>query len=340
MSPAGGISDYHPPFASGMTGSFTISLDFELYWGVRDKRSLEGYRRNLEGVWEAVPAMLKAFETHGIHATWATVGILFLKDREELLLNLPKVQPGYQDDNLSAYRYFHETETLSAQHHFAPELIARIEQTPGQELASHTFCHYYCLESGQTVEAFVADAKAFQAATQRRARSIVFPRNQTNQEYLKAIGELGIECYRGNETAWCYRATSGEEGSQFHRLARLLDTYVNLSGHNTYALNPSEPLPYNFPSSRFLRPYCSKLKALEPLRLRRILNSMTHAARRGEVFHLWWHPHNFGANLAENMKILTRILEHYKHLKQQHGFESRSMSELLNICLAETDHHG
>lgn len=45
-----------------------------------------------------------------------------------------------------------------------------------------------------------------------------------------------------------------------------------------------------------LRPYSPRLSFLEGLRLRRIRHEMVHAAKKGELYHLWWHPYNFGAN--------------------------------------------
>src|SRR5262245_13071649 len=58
-------------------GALVISLDFELHWGVRDKRPVDGsYRENLLGAREAIPRMLDLFEEFGIAATWATVGFL------------------------------------------------------------------------------------------------------------------------------------------------------------------------------------------------------------------------------------------------------------------------
>ena len=60
--------------------------------------------------------------------------------------------------NLSPYRYGRsiqskETEELC----FAPDLIRRIKETPGQEIGTHTYSHYYCLEPGQGIESFNAD---------------------------------------------------------------------------------------------------------------------------------------------------------------------------------------
>ena len=51
---------------------------------------------------------------------------------------------------------------------------------------------------------------------------------------------------------------------------------------------------------------------LEPLRMRRILSDLTHAAKKGLVYHLWWHPHNFGDHMDENLVFLKKILDHHR----------------------------
>jgi hypothetical protein len=51
------------------SGALIISLDFELYWGGRDSKTLDRYRENILGVRAAVPAMLALFHKYGIHAT-------------------------------------------------------------------------------------------------------------------------------------------------------------------------------------------------------------------------------------------------------------------------------
>ena len=148
-------------------GALVISLDFEINWGVRDQQTLAQYGPHLLGVRQAVPAMLELFAEYGLHATWATVGLLFFRTKAELLAHLPAVQPQYADPNLSPYLALDAVGEDEAHdpYHFGYSLIQQIKATPGQEMASHTFCHYYCLERGQTLEAFRAD---LQAAEQRR----------------------------------------------------------------------------------------------------------------------------------------------------------------------------
>ena len=64
---------------------------------------------------------------------------------------------------------------------------------------------------------------------------------------------------------------------------------------------------------------------------------MEEAARAGEVYHLWWHPHNFGNFPLENMEGLNRILNHYQYLKNKYGMESCTMSELTEKLVGKEE---
>lgn len=313
-------------------GAFIISLDLELYWGVRDKRSIEQYRENLDGVHNAVEQILALFTRYGIHATWATLGFLYFENKQELDQHLPEILPEYDNEALSPYRYMHQAGDIDNQYHFAPDLIQKIKETEGQEIGTHSFSHFYCLEKGQGAEAFKADIQAaIEVAEARKTeiRSMVFPRNQWNLVYLPILDELGIKCFRGTEKGWLYKALDQQNESQLRRALRLLDAYVNLSGHHTFALQECmHQKPYNVPASRFLRPYSQKLASLDGLRLRRIKKAMSHAAETDRMFHLWWHPHNFGAKTNENLCFLEKLLSHFDTLRKQHHFQSLSMGEI------------
>jgi hypothetical protein len=324
------ISPGHKSFMKHQNGIFTISLDFELYWGVRDKKNIDDYGENILGVRSAIPAILKLFDEYKIHATWACVGFLFLNDLDELLRELPDQKPNYINKKLSPYDYI--TSELSARakidlYHYALSLIKLILSHQNQEIGSHTFSHYYCLERGQSIDTFKADLVAACKIAKKKyninIKSLVFPRNQTQIEYLSVLKEKGILSYRGNELAWLYSARNEEDESLPRRALRLIDAYLNLSGSNCYSLDEivSEP-PFNIRSSRFLRPYSKQLRILEPLRLQRIMSGLSYAARKGLVYHLWWHPHNFGANLNQNIAFLAKILDHYNYLKETYGMGS------------------
>ena len=57
---------------------------------------------------------------------------------------------------------------------------------------------------------------------------------------------------------------------------------------------------------------------------------MSAAAKRGKIYHLWWHPHNFGIQISENFSFLEKILLHFQKLKAAYNFESMSMAQLVN----------
>ncbi len=319
---------------NGEEGVFILSLDFELFWGLRDILTKEACRETLFGARRAIPEILALFSGQGIHATWATVGFLFYSGRDELLENLPGLLPAYKDSSLSPYPAIAGTGNSEEEDplHYAPSLVKQISATPGQEVATHTFSHYYCLEKGQTAETFRADIEAACKTAALRGiklRSLVFPRNQFNEEYLSVCREQGIIAYRGNQQNWMYRASTTSGEPKLKRLARLTDAYINLSGFNGHpATVLGEKLPFNIPASRLLRSVSSRLKVLEPLRLQRIKKEMSHAAENGLVYHLWWHPHNFGNDISGNIAFLRQILRHYRQLRERYGMRSMSMAEI------------
>lgn len=316
---------------------FTISLDFELYWGVRDIISIANYSDSLLKVRNAVPAMLELFEKYEIHATWATVGLMFFESKREMLAGLPAQKPNYANKPLSPYFDFDEVGDNEEKdpYHFAPSLIRKILETPHQELATHTFSHYYCLEQGQSIDEFRDDLKAaVQVAEkyQSRVESIIFPRNQYSAKYLRICREMGIMAFRGNESAWFYESSNRHVSRQtIRRMLRLADAYINISGSNTYSLpRLQEDSPINLSSSRYLRSYSNGLFFLEPLRLNRITSSMAKAASDGSIFHLWWHPEGFCENLKENLIFLEKILIKYKKLASEYGMSSMTMGEIAH----------
>ncbi len=320
-------------------GFLVISLDFELYWGVRDNRNVEDYQENLLGGRLAIPKILTLFNSYNIHATWAAVGLLCFNKKIELIAALPQKKPKYINDNLSPYKYIESIGNNEQEDpfHYGYSLLKQIASYQNQEIATHTFSHYYCLEKGQNLEEFSADLEAVKQTFNKNGwslESLVFPRNQFNKDYLDICKSFGIKSYRGNETAWFYRATSKENESWLRRGVRLVDTYINISGANCYSVtNIAKTFPFNIPSSRFLRPCSSHLQILENWRSQRILSAMTYAAKHSLVYHLWWHPHNFGRDLETNLTFLQKILEHYLQLQKVYNMESLNMSELANKLL-------
>ncbi|MFD2823600.1 polysaccharide deacetylase family protein [Lacinutrix iliipiscaria] len=316
-------------------GNFVISLDFELFWGVFDVRSLESFKQNLKKVYHIVPRLIKLSDAYNIKLTFATVGFLFAKNKNELMEFAPKIKPEYKNPNFNPYRLIDSigNDEIEDPYHYANSLINLIKQNGNHEIGSHTFCHYYCNETGQTEEQFEADLLASIKISERlgiKIKSFVFPRNQINEKYLSICAKHGVKSFRGTEKHWMYNTKDTQQlESSKHRIYRLLDTYLNISGHNTHDLEVRNGM-VNIASSRFLRPYSTKLKFLEHLKISRIKNGMTHAAENNQVYHLWWHPHNFADNTEKNFQELESIFKHYKKLNETHNFKSNTMSGIVD----------
>lgn len=314
-------------------GTFVISLDFELLWGIWDVTTIKKYGTNIIGVKKVIPRLLRLFEEYNIKATFATVGFIFASNKNELTVSMPDILPTYSNDDYNVYKkevpLIGEDENNDP-YHFGYSLLEMIKNSPS-EIGSHTHSHYYCLENGQTAEQFNADIIAAKKIAEKNnvpLKSFVFPRNQVNEAYLLILKQNGIRTYRGNPTSWIYKPRQFSAEIPLVRLCRLLDTYLPISGYNSHIIsNTQQELPVNIPASRFLKPYTPGLKWFEKLRMKRIKTEMTVAAKKNQLYHLWWHPHNFGINLEENIYFLTELLKHYQLLNEQYGFSNKTMLE-------------
>ncbi len=313
-----------------MGGTLIVSLDFELFWGMLDQCALEAYQDNVLGGRKAIPQLLDLFQKYGIHATWATVGFLFAENYEELKPFFPdgQLRPGYAQSDLNPYPWFEKIgqNEEEAPCFYAPSLIRLVSRTPGQEIGSHTFCHYYCREKGQTPAQFAADMKAAKSIAKTHGydvRSVILPRNQCEPEYTEVLRSCGFTAYRDEENDWIH------EKIKFRpllRALRLADVYFPLTGQGGY-IPKNENGICNLVGSRMYKPIFPALSFLEGMKLRRIKAQMKHAAQKGLTFHLWWHPHNIGVRTGEHLKQLEEIFSYYAFLRDKYGMESLNMAE-------------
>ena len=312
-----------------MGGTLIVSLDFELFWGMLEVFTLEEYQDNVLGGKKAIPQLLELFQKYGIHATWATVGYLFAENKEELASFFPDqtLRPSYADPRLDPYAYLDTIGSNEAEApcFYCPDLIRLVAKTPGQEIGSHTFCHYYCWAEGQTVAQFAADMKAAKAIAGAKGydvTSVVLPRNQCAPEYTKVLHELGYTAFRDLENDWVHRKVPIRI---LERACILLDAYLPMT-KGSYTPKKENGI-WNLTGSKMYRPIMPRLRALEGLKMRRLKRQMLRAAKRGETYHLWWHPHNLGVETETHMAQLEELFRYYAYLKENYGMQSLNMRE-------------
>lgn len=282
-----------------------------------------------------VNGMLQLFEKYEIHSTWAVVGLLGHSSLEDLIAKNESGQISYSNKNFSAFPI-----TLEKYKEIPFEILTGLKEvkqilkTPNQELASHTFAHYYTLEEGQTEEEFSSDLaamKAFGNQLGHTFKSIVFPRNQVNPSYLKILKDNEYLAYRGNQENKDWANSTYLNETKGQKVRRVLDAYFKISKTKTQKIAELsvENGLLNIPASRFLRP--NRGKAIwERRKLKRVKEEMTQAAKNETVYHLWWHPHNFTFEPELSLIQLEEILKHFQTLKKQYQLTSINMGEIAD----------
>lgn len=327
-----------------MSGSLVFSLDFELMWGVRDHRTVDDYGDAVLGVREALPRMLKLFDAYDVRATWATVGLLFARNRQEMLEYFPANRPTYRKAQLSPLNAIREqigNDEASDPYHYGRSLVDQVLASGRHEVATHTYTHYYCLEEGQSMDAFEADlssALAISAAAGVRPTSMVFPRNQMTEDHVAAAGRLGIKVFRGNPANFMYHARSQDDNNPFVRGLRLADACLPIAGRMSYRAPFKVAGCVDARASRFFRPYSPRMGRLNEWHVQRIVREMEEAAEASETYHLWCHPHNFGRHTATQLNRLEIILKTYRRLADRYGMQSTTMSESAGLAAPAAPH--
>jgi peptidoglycan/xylan/chitin deacetylase (PgdA/CDA1 family) len=316
-------------------GKFIISLDFELFWGIFDKYSIESKTNYFDNTLSAIPQMLSLFEKNEIHVTWATVGAVMADNLEELLKYYPSVLPKFTNKKLSATEFINLNKAkiidpTFEKYFFAPYLVKLIKNTNFQEIGTHTYLHTYTLEEGQTIESFENDLIAAKKIAKNKfdidIKSIVFPRNQYNDSFIETCINNGVINMRTNPSSWYMKPINSNQERLYHKILRTLDAYIPLQ-NTTFQSPISISTVKVFPSSRFLRPVFQE-DYLYKLQIKRVLKEMSFAAKNKSNYHLWWHPHNFGNNKELSLEMLKKIINHFLYLKQEYNFISANMGEL------------
>ena len=298
--------------------NFTLSLDFELRWGTLELP--KKYDENILGARKAVPLMLKLFEKYKVEAIWATVGLLFCKDYDDYEKFMPDTVPKYKNSKLNAFYFKPGKNEKEDKLHYANSLIKLIKETPGQEIASHSYSHFVADDPFQTKKNFDDDCKASKKIAKELfnidLKTYVFAKNRINQNYFSTLHKYGFTRIRV--------PSNGHDSSKkiLHRIIRTINVFFPIiSVFDKSKVYEYENLTFIY-ANKFLRP-AFKSNLLNLFMIKKIKKEMTYAAKNNLDYHLWWHPHNFGKNINKNLSNLEQILLHYNRLKQKYNFQSK-----------------
>ncbi|MBZ0279424.1 MAG: polysaccharide deacetylase family protein [Anaerolineae bacterium] len=288
-----------------MTGTFILSLDTEIAWGT-DTWKLPRYAHCFDNYRPIVRRLIDLLDAYEIPATWAVVGHLFLKpeSRRSLIVASPDV---------SQVNWYH-----------APDVIAWIRAAKTHhEIGTHTFSHVYTDDPEITREVWEAelrDCVHIHREHGLKIRSLVYPRNQV--KYLDSLPKFGIIAYRGREQNW-YQGLP----KRIHRPVHLLDRTIGIQPptYDLKTLKVNDQL-VNLPSSQFLMAY-DGIRGRIPTtsRVRQARLGIEQAVKRGELYHLWFHPFNLGTSEAM-FDALEQILRLVVARREKGGLQVMTMA--------------
>jgi peptidoglycan/xylan/chitin deacetylase (PgdA/CDA1 family) len=312
-----------------------LSLDFELRWGVHDVCGLDidAYRGNLEAEREVIPELLQLFAAHGLRATWAAVGAIGCNSWDDYFSRAPQA-PKYANSAFAVKPQYADLDPKGLLH-FAPDLMRAILDTPGHALGTHTFSHLFLRERGVTRQDAAADLAAAKNLHRERfgsfPLSLVFPRNQP--AFIDVVRASSIKVWRGNAVPWYYDCEDSEHSGPLPRALKLIDAFNPLTRR---AAPLSEDMNR---ASLFLR--LNLPTAVWTLHLHRIRKQLD-SLRAGEVFHIWFHPHNLGMDTRRRLARVEQIASMIAERASAGELRSCSMEDLIPAIRlrSEAPQHG
>lgn len=273
-------------------GVLTISIDYEFAWGYVDRVISPAQREKIKQEHAIVARLINLFERYQCKATWAIVAKLL--ERED-------ADPLWSDC-----------------HHLVRQIK---ESSVGHEIGSHSYAHP--VYSQLTPEQASEDINNFcrvHREHQLSCSSFIFPRNQV--AHLDLLQQAGIKSFRGNTKRW-YDYLPG----LLKRLGHLLDQACPWTPTVQASLGPSGLV--NIPDSMLLMARNGLRGILPPgLVAWKSARGLRLAAKKGEIFHFWFHPSNFTYQTERQFAILESLLILSSSLRDQGKLVNLTMSEI------------
>lgn len=319
-------------------GACVVSIDTELAWGTAHYRDGAGPGHRFEREREVVDRALGIFARHGVAATWAIVGHLFLDRCERGADGRPHSDLARPDYPWLAGDWFDvdPCSTLAeAPYWYGRDMVDQIRTCPvPQEIACHGFSHMMIGDAGSSAEVFNSELAASAAAAGEVAltmRSFVFPR--TSVGFVDCLPDHGYVAYRDRRLGQAF-------GSRPHwqrKLLRLADMVRPLAGSAvTPARHPSGV--WNIPQTYLYAPATQRPRVPIALWVRRPIARLRAAARHRALFHLYFHPYNLTAAPDRTLEGLDRICAAAARLRDAGRLDMMTMGQLADRLSQDNTH--
>ena len=314
-------------------GVLVLSVDTELAWGHAHVRPTPAV--DATGERAVIAAALEVLDRHGIPATWAVVGHLFLEGCAPVggRAHPEILRPGGWDAAAGdgAEDWFAVDPGGTAADHpgyYGPDVVEAIATCPtAQEIGSHSFSHMDAGNPHCTAAAFASEldrSREVAAAAGVELRSFVFPRNSIG--HLDLLAPHGFRAFRGPRPT---PFASSEPAAR--RVQRLVDKVVPLHGSAVWPSRRVDGL-WDIPQTVLFAPAEGRRRHL-PVEVwswgprRRI----AQAARTRSLVHLWLHPSNLADDPERGIAALERICRDAARRRDAGRLDVCSMGDLVSL---------
>lgn len=301
-------------------GVFTISLDTELSWGTFDVGRIDEYEPAYRETRIVVDRLCSLFDEYDVSATWAIVAHL-LDDCTGKHDSEPGPSYNWIDD---WYAELPCVSDIGRSLWFAPDIVADIQNCSApQEIGLHGYSHLLFGEPG--CDRATAQREIRKAVTVLENHgvdpvSFVFPRNRVG--HRDVLADAGIEVYRGRDARWHERATIPDI------VRKPLRFFEEFSRRTPPTSTPRRVDGLvEVPGSQVFRPFHDGWQFTPPSsRVVKAKRGLDRAVKRGEVFHLRFHPFDLGFDPDRLFSHLDQILQYATNLRQNGGLDILTMS--------------
>lgn len=305
-------------------GALVISIDYEFQLGFADFNLSETDKERMQNEVGIISRLLTLFEHYNIPATWAVTG--------HLLESHCKWEDDTPHPEYPRPIHKHEKRDWFSLHPPKTEygdplwfdvrrLVPQILRSPvGHEIASHSYGHiiYGARDvNEEAVRVDIENMKRIHAERKYPLFSFVFPRNR--EAFHQELKEAGVQCYRGARRMW-YRPFPGIVGRALHLVDYFLPT--------THTVVPTRGVGglINLPDSLMLMGRNGLRRVIVPAIMKwKIRRGLMAAAKRGKVFHLWFHPSNFWYDEDGQFEILEETLQYAAALRDNNVLSIQTM---------------
>jgi peptidoglycan/xylan/chitin deacetylase (PgdA/CDA1 family) len=307
-------------------GTFTISIDLELAWGICDKPIGLDTSAALMREREMIQRLLGLFSSYNVKATWAVVGHLMLAECD---WENETVHPEFSRPVIKNQKrdwFFQHPKSRNDPLWYGRDIVEWIRNAvPQQEIGSHSFCHVPYDEvttEFDTVRQDIERARELHKTLKLPFEIFIFPRNRLGHREL--LAQAGVRAYRGNTHRWYYSVPS----KSIRRLFNFL-YFVLPIPPRTVRATVDETGMVNIPDSMQFFSRQGSRSLVSPRNLtRKGVVGLNRAVARGEIFHLWFHPANFAYGSESQFHVLETILKRASQLRENGQLEILTMGAI------------